>query len=136
MMKMIKEKYPTAEHWQFGDSAELQDALAGLVTKEIKTATSCSFASYRQSGNSIVIGNEYIVLNSRNEPTCVVRVMALHLVRFSEMTTELAWKEGEGDRSVKHWQQEHQRFFEREGTFSPEMEVVVIEFKMIDTVTA
>ncbi|WP_426577302.1 ASCH domain-containing protein [Xenorhabdus stockiae] len=132
MMNMVKNKYPAAEHWKFGDSPELQDVLAELVSKEIKTATSCSFSSYKQSGSSILIGNEYIVLNSKDTPACVVRVMALHLIKFSEMTTELAWKEGEGDRSVKHWQQEHQHFFEREGSFSPEMEVVVIEFKVID----
>ncbi|WP_340608448.1 ASCH domain-containing protein [Xenorhabdus bharatensis] len=132
-MNMVKNKYPAAEHWKFGDSTELQDALAELVSQKMKTATSCSFSSYKQSGSSILIGNEYIVLNSKDTPTCVVRVMALHLIKFSEMTVELAWKEGEGDRSVRHWQQEHQHFFEREGSFSPDMEVVVIEFQVIDT---
>ncbi|MDC9588938.1 ASCH domain-containing protein [Xenorhabdus sp. XENO-10] len=48
------------------------------------------------------------------------------------MTEELAWKEGEGDKSLLHWQSEHQRFFEKVGDFSPDMEIVVIEFKVIE----
>ncbi|SFN97476.1 ASCH domain-containing protein [Xenorhabdus japonica] len=56
----------------------------------------------------------------------------MHLMQFSEMTEELAWKEGEGDRSLLHWQLEHQRFFEKIGDFSPDMEIVVIEFKVIE----
>ncbi|WP_374050634.1 ASCH domain-containing protein [Xenorhabdus taiwanensis] len=50
------------------------------------------------------------------------------------MHDELAWKEGEGDRSLFHWQAEHQRFFERIGEFSPDMEIVVIEFKVIENI--
>ncbi|MDR0219676.1 MAG: ASCH domain-containing protein [Enterobacteriaceae bacterium] len=131
-IEIVQNKYQTAGNWLFGDSPEMQDSLADLVFKGIKTATSCSFASYQQSGSNISIGNKHLVLNSQNKPICTVRIIALHLITFSEMTTELAWKEGEGDRSVKHWQQEHQSFFEREGVFFPEMEVVVIEFEVID----
>jgi hypothetical protein len=33
---------------------------------------------------------------------------------------EMAMLEGEGDLSLEYWQQEHQRFFQREGYFHPE----------------
>ncbi|MDC9592420.1 ASCH domain-containing protein [Xenorhabdus sp. IM139775] len=82
------------------------------------------------------IGNHYVVFDSQENPVCVVRVTAMHLMKFSEMTAELAWKEGEGDRSLLNWQLDHQRFFEREGTFSPDMEIVVIEFKVVENIPA
>lgn len=48
------------------------------------------------------------------------------------MTAELAAREGEGDLSLAYWQQGHQAFFEREGTWSPEMELIYEEFALIE----
>ncbi|WP_275347206.1 ASCH domain-containing protein [Xenorhabdus bovienii] len=132
LMEVIENKYPAAESWVFGDSIEMYDKLSALVAEGTKTATSCSYHAYKQVDEEIEIGNEYIVLNGKNLPVCVVRVTAVHLTQFSAMTTELAWKEGEGDRSLHRWRMEHKCFFEREGTFSPDMEVVVIEFEVIE----
>ncbi|OTA20129.1 ASCH domain-containing protein [Xenorhabdus beddingii] len=134
-MELMKDKYPKAERWVFGDSPAMNDELAELVAKGIKTATTCSFNLYdsdESEGDKITVGNHYIVFDSKERPICVVRVIAMHLMQFSEMTTELAWKEGEGDRSLLHWQAEHQRFFGRMGVFSPDMEIIVIEFKTVD----
>ncbi|WP_323856411.1 ASCH domain-containing protein [Xenorhabdus doucetiae] len=132
VMTLIENKYPKAGRWVFGDSPAMQDELTELVTKGIKTATACSFHSY--SCDPETIGHHYIVFDSRENPVCVVRITAMHLMKFSEMTAELAWKEGEGDRSLLNWQLEHQRFFEREGTFSSEMEIVVFEFKVVENI--
>ncbi|WP_231853068.1 ASCH domain-containing protein [Xenorhabdus poinarii] len=136
MMELISHKYSKAGRWMFGDSPIMHDELAQLVANGIKTATTCSFYAYdshESEDGKILVGNHYIVFNSQNQPVCVVRVTHLHLMRFSEMTEELAWKEGEGDRSLLYWQLEHQRFFQKVGDFFPEMEIVVIEFKMIES---
>ncbi|MBI6547362.1 ASCH domain-containing protein [Xenorhabdus sp. VLS] len=132
MMELIENKYPKAGRWVFGDSPAMYDELAELIAKGIKTATTCSFHSYRSDepdNGKITVGNHYIVFDSKERPVCVARVTAMHLMKFSEMTAELAWKEGEGDRSLLKWQLEHQRFFKNEGVFSPDMEIVVLEFK-------
>ena len=57
-----------------------------------------------------MIGEYKIVENSRGEPVCVIRVIGLHLLRFSDVTVELARKEGEGDLSLEYWRNEHRRF--------------------------
>ncbi|OKP02027.1 ASCH domain-containing protein [Xenorhabdus eapokensis] len=121
-------------HWVFGDSPSMHDELAKLVAKGIKTATTCSFHSYESDDSKITVGNHYIVFDSKENPVCIVIITAMHLMQFSEMTDELAWKEGEGDRSLFHWQVEHQRFFERIGDFSPDMEIVVFEFKVMENI--
>jgi uncharacterized protein YhfF len=59
--------------------------------------------------------------------------MALSIIRFDEMSPELAALEGEGDLSLAYWRSAHQAFFEREGTWSPEMELVYEEFAVIET---
>ena len=40
--------------------------------------------------------------------------------------------EGEGDLSLAYWQSAHQAFFEREGTWAPDMELVYEEFAVIE----
>ncbi|KMJ45695.1 hypothetical protein AB204_07625 [Xenorhabdus khoisanae] len=133
--KLLESKYPKAGRWVFGDSPAMHDELAELVAKGIKTATTCPFSlydSYESDDGKITVGNHYTVFDSKESPVCVARVTAMHLMQFSEMTADLAWKEGEGDRSLLHWQLEHQRFFESIGVFSPDMEIVVIEFKVVE----
>ncbi|CDG98527.1 hypothetical protein XBP1_330035 [Xenorhabdus bovienii str. puntauvense] len=53
------------------------------------------------------------------------------------MSWQASWylekKEGEGDLSLSYWRKEHQNFFEREGTYSENMELVFEEFELIET---
>lgn len=58
--------------------------------------------------------------------------LTLRLIRFNEMSPELAALEGEGDLSLAYWQSAHQAFFEREGTWAPDMELVYEEFAVIE----
>ncbi|MBD2800527.1 ASCH domain-containing protein [Xenorhabdus sp. M] len=131
IMESLKNTYPKAGRWVFGDSPEMNDELAELVTNGTKTATTCSFDSYCKYG-PVIIGSHNVVFDSRDTPVCVTRIMVMHLMKFSEMTEELAWKEGEGDRSLNKWKHAHQNFFTREGTFSSDMEIVVFEFSVIE----
>ncbi len=57
---------------------------------------------------------------------------ALRLIRFNEMSPELAALEGEGDLSPAYWQSAHRAFFEREGSWAPDMELVYEEFAVIE----
>lgn len=55
-------------------------------------------------------GAVHIVLNGAGEAVCVIRTLSLRLIRFNEMSAELAALEGEGDLSLAYWQQAHQAF--------------------------
>lgn len=58
----------------------------------------------------------------------------MRIVTFDKVEAEFAYKEGEGDRSLNYWRQEHEAFFTREGSFSPTMELVAEEFELVEVV--
>ena len=107
----FSQKYPHASFCTFGDSAALADHLATLIATGVKTASCGSLAGCIEDNAFPMIGEYKIVENSRGEPVCVIRVIGLHLLRFSDVTAELARKEGEGDLSLEYWRNEHRRFF-------------------------
>ncbi|WP_437890154.1 ASCH domain-containing protein [Phytobacter sp. V91] len=134
MLNRLKERYPGAVSWAFGDSPEMADELVALVINGVKTATCSAFASYTDNDPLPQIGSYNILLNGSGEPVCVIRINTLCLVRFNEVTAERARKEGEGDLSLSYWQRGHQAFFTREGNFSEEMELLFEEFELVEIV--
>lgn len=130
----LKAKYPQAMAWAIGDSPEMADELAALVVAGRKTASCGSLTSYLSEQNPVKVGSYHIILDGRQQPVCVIRMVALRLVKFSEVTESFARKEGEGDLSLDYWRREHQAFFTREGTFSMNMELVAEEFSLIEIV--
>ncbi len=136
-LEELKNIYPDALVWQFGDSPELADELVQLVLSGVKTATCSSIASFKQEherGEGPCVGSYNIILNGVGQPMCVSRTISMRVIRFSEMTSELASKEGEGDLSLEYWKEGHRRYFEREGTYSEEMELVFEEFEVTEIV--
>ncbi len=133
-VKQLKAKYPGAIAWPFGDSPQMSAELAGLVVRGLKTAGCGSLAAFEKEEDSPTIGGYNIILDGEGRPICVIRTIAMRLIRFNEVTEELARKEGEGDLSLQYWRREHKEFFEREGTFSENMELVAEEFELIEIV--
>lgn len=106
--------------------------LHSLSWKEKKTATCSSLSGFFSDPVTPTIGGYNIILNSQGVPVCVIRTRSLTLMRFSEVSEQLASKEGEGDLSLSYWQQGHKEFFMREGTYSPDMELIFEEFELIE----
>lgn len=132
LLHALQQRYPQALVWGFGDSPEMADELAALVIQGHKRATCGALVSYLKE--PILPGCYNIILNGRDEPVCVIRTTVLRVVRYCDMTAELASLEGEGDRSLAWWQASHQAFFEREGTWAPDMELVFEEFTLVEVV--
>ena len=133
-LEQLKAKYPGAQAWQIGDSPALDDELATLVASGIKTASCGSFACWQAEDPAPKLGSYNIILNGRDEPVCVIRIISLRLTRFCDVTEAFARKEGEGDLSLEYWRKEHQRFFSAAGIFSEEMELVAEEFEVVECV--
>lgn len=95
----ILANYPDAARWAFGDGPELADELLQLVLSGEKTATCSSYASYRRE-QTPMIGDDNIILDGRGEPACVIKTLALRLVRYDQVTAEMAAKEG---KATKAW---------------------------------
>lgn len=132
LINELKTKYPGAPAWSFGDNPDMANELADLVSKGIKTASCGSLSSFLSEEPSPKIGSYNIILNGEGVPVCVVRIISMSLMCFSDMTEEFARKEGEGDLSLEYWRKEHKAFFTREGYYSDDMELVAEEFKLIE----
>jgi uncharacterized protein YhfF len=129
----ILANYSGAARWSFGDSPALADELLQLVLDGQKTATCGSYTAYQQEKGP-VIGDYNVILNGRGEPACVIRTLSLKLIRYCDVSAEMAALEGEGDKSLAFWRQGHREFFTREGTFSSQMWLVFEEFELVETI--
>lgn len=120
--------------WSFGGNA---DELAHLVLSGRKCATSSLYVWYERGGERLPQVFDYnIILNGRGEAVCIVETTKVIIVPFNEVTEEHAFKEGEGDRRLKTWQEIHRSFFTKELLamglhFHDEMLVVCEEFRVV-----
>ncbi len=127
-----KEKSYTA--WQFGADP---DELAELVISGKKTLTCSSLKEYELENESLPKAGELsIVLGADDTPKCIIECTKMYTIVFKDAGEEIAYKEGEGDRSLSYWRQAHLDFF---GWLYPEMglefnedeKIVVEEFKCL-----
>ena len=121
--------------FSFG-TGEMADRLLELVLIGKKRATTSCEAAYEKEGERLPCANDLsIVLNRDGAPKCVIQNIRVRTLPFSQMTWELAKKEGE-DETLADWQANHVRFFE-EGlksygiSFTPELPVVFEEFEKV-----
>lgn len=98
--------------WAFGDDG---DHLADLVLRGIKTATCSALPLYTLEGEPLPKEKEYsVVINSRCQAVCVIQTTRVYQTSFRQVTSEHAFREGEGDRSLAYWQKVHEDFFTME----------------------
>jgi len=114
------------ERFSFGDGGELADSLLTLVLAGEKTAT-CWDAAL---GQLTEVGRLMVACDGDGRPRAVLRTVKLVQSRFCDVTPEFAQKEGEGDRSLVWWRDAHERYFRRNGNFSPEMMLWCEEFEV------
>ncbi|MEW6405418.1 MAG: ASCH domain-containing protein [Chloroflexota bacterium] len=122
---------------QFGHSPELADVLGGLILSGAKTGTCSSLWEWEAEGKMIPQpGLITIVLNSRDEPLCIIEDTEVYVTRFRDVDDEFAEAEGEGDLSLDYWREAHTRYFSRilpkiGRDFREDMPVVCERFKVI-----
>lgn len=99
----------------FGDSPELSKELLDLIRAGRKRAGTGLLWAYQHDGEHIArAGDIEIVLDHRNAPALVTRIVCSETLPFNEVTAEYAAIEGEGDGSLEHWRRAHWNFFSRE----------------------
>lgn len=124
-----------AESW--GDSPELADELGELIYREIKTATCSALWEWEAEVKPIPHeGQITIVLNGNGEPLCIVETTDVTVRNYSEVDSDFAQAEGEGDFSLDYWRQAHRKYFSRTlpkigKEFSEDMPLVCERFKVI-----
>ena len=88
------------------------DKLLGLYLSGGKTAGSGIVEDFISAGDPLPqVGNFWILLNSLDEPSCILRTERVVLNRFLDVSAEIAVAEGEGDLSLQYWRETHRQFF-------------------------
>jgi uncharacterized protein YhfF len=130
-IEAIRRRYPAAVTFKFGDSANLSERLIALVRSGKKVAT-CGALRDFQNGNPLPSpGRRDIVLNWGDQPTLVIETIEVVICRFCEVTEAVALAEGEDD-SLDGWRAGHREYFERNGGFSPHMDIVWERFVVVE----
>jgi uncharacterized protein YhfF len=129
-------RYPGAETFVFGDSAELSARLIALVRSGAKTATCGALRDYEAEGEAMPeVGRRDIALDWDGTPALVVETTSVEIRRFDEVGAEFALAEGEND-SLEGWRADHRAYFERGGGWSPDLVVVCERFRLVEDFAA
>ena len=125
--------YADAVTFSFGDSPEMADELLALVLAGAKTATCGALADYGEGGEAMpVVGRRDVVLDGKGRRAAVIETLEIEMRRFDEVDERFARDEGEGDRTLAWWRDAHRGYFERNGGFSPDMQLVCERFRLVE----
>ena len=127
-MNTVPAKYQGLRSFAFGDGPALADELLDLVMREVKTAT----CSTEDEPNTSKPGEQWIVLDGRGKPACVIESIEISYRRYNEVDAAFAHDEGEGDRSLAYWRNAHRTYFGRLGRFSDDMMLMCERFRLIE----
>ena len=115
----------------FGDTKKLCDELLALVRAGKKTATCGALRDFGSGGEDMpVVGRQDIALTWDGTPALLVETVEVTIRRFCDVGADFALAEGEND-TLEGWQDDHRRYFERNGGWSPEMELVCERFRLV-----
>ncbi|MGL4655554.1 MAG: ASCH domain-containing protein [Sarcina sp.] len=123
--------------WYFGDNKALADELFDLVIRGEKTATTSLYWLYEVEGEAIPVQGGYsVVTDYEGNRKCIIENKSVSILKFSEVKSDFAFKEGEDDKSLESWQREHIEFFNKElekynKVFLEDMLVVCEEFECV-----
>lgn len=122
-------EYATAHQFQFGDSPELADDLLARVLSGQKTATCGALRDIEAGEPMPQVGRRDVVLDGQGRPACAIETIDVTIRRFCDVDDAFAVAEGEGP--YEAWRDGHIRFFERNGGFHPDMELVCERFRLV-----
>ena len=117
----------------FGDSPEMANRLLALVIAGTKTA-SCGplrdLGAQDSEEPMPLVGHRYVVKDGQGRPAAIIETREVTICRFDEITEDFALDEGEGNFSA--WREGHKAFFERNGGWSPDMQIVCERFRLVE----
>ena len=133
----LKYEKSVYDYWCFCDNKKDADSLAELVIQGIKRGTTSLVHSYEVENEDFPkIGELSIVTDWEGNPKCIIKTIKIDRLKFSDVDEKFAFIEGEGDKSLEYWRNEHIGVFSREAKslgfeFNEEMEVFFEEFQVI-----
>ena len=88
-----------------------------------------------------VVAEYRVVRDGAGAARCVLQTTEVRLLAFEDVDAAFAADEGEGDRSLASWREDHLAYFQRELaglglSASPRMLLVCERFRLLHTATA
>lgn len=112
--RAIDPEIPSVE--QFGDHPALTDELLELVVAGTKTATASLVEEFVRGGQALPrIGSHWIACDSTGRPRVILRSTELRIGPFTSVDERFAYDEGEDDRTLASWRDNHRRYWTRVG---------------------
>ena len=131
---MSTDPYADANTFSFGDSPEMAEELLALVLAGTKTATCGALRDFPEGSSARPqVGRRDVVLDGLGRRAAVIETVEVAVRRFDEVDESFAYEEGEGSRSLADWREGHRVYFERNGGFSHDMELVCERFRLVET---
>ncbi|OIQ17593.1 MAG: hypothetical protein BM556_12385 [Bacteriovorax sp. MedPE-SWde] len=91
---------------------DIADELCALILVGDKTAGSSLVKDFEVSGDPLPKeGDFHVVIDSQKEPVCIIKTLKTEVNKFYDVPESVAFAEGEGDKSLAHWQNVHEDFF-------------------------
>lgn len=117
--------------WKFGTD---NDKLVELVLKGEKRATTSLYKEYILEGEELPkVGERSIILFDDGREACLIENVEVMVTEFKNITEELAFIEGEGDKTLDYYRREHIRIFKGIDSDFNDLSKVVFEiFKVIE----
>ncbi len=132
----VMARYPGAQTFKFGDNASLSAELLALVRSGRKTATCGALRDYPDgSADTPIVGRQDIALEWDDRPALVIETVEVSICRYCDVTEDFALAEGENE-TLEGWREDHRRYFERNGGFDPEMELLCERFRLVEDLAA
>jgi len=125
------------DSWYFCDNEKDAHELAELVKQGVKRGTSSLHYLCELEGEELSqAGDLSIITNYQGIAQCIIQTKKVTVLPFKDVTEEYAIIEGEGDKSLKYWQDVHIDVFSRElkdigKKFSEDMLIEFEEFELI-----
>lgn len=97
--------------WYFCENEKSANELVNLVLSGEKTGTSSLNKAYEPGEEKPKINDYSIITNFNGDAKCIIKTIEIKTLPFDEITKEMAYLEGEGDKSLEYWREVHRDFF-------------------------
>jgi len=124
--------------WHFCNDEKNANELAELTLQGIKRATTSLKYWYEVENEKIPEeGDLNIITDWKGNPVCVIKNVKVSIIPFKDVDEDFAYREGEGDKSLKYWRDVHIEYFtkelkEKDIEFNEDMLVVCEEFDVVE----
>jgi len=99
--------------WHFCDSEKSANELVELVLNGEKKGTTSLDKLYEPNEEKPKVNDYSIITNFYGEAKCIIKTMKIKKLPFDEVTEEMAYLEGEGNKTLDYWRKVHRDCFDR-----------------------